>query len=499
MFRASTTNHPNIDITVEKISLKKKVLNNIIWLSSVTFLSQLISWSVTIVIIRLLKSEDYGLFAMATLFLGFLTMLYEVGMGSAIIQKSDVSEGDLKKLAGVVIIINSGLLSFVFVTAPLVARFFSEPSLVSILRVSSINFILLSLYFIPQTIFIRELNFRTKSMIDLFANLFSNAIILILALRDFGVWALVYGMIGMQLFKALAYNCQRDLRYWPQFTLRGIRSILVFGSHVTISKILWYFYSQADILIAGRLLGKELLGTYSVAMHIVSIPLEKISPIVSQIGLPVFSRLQEDIPTIQSHLLKLLRSLNLITFPVFIGLPLVAPDAIPLILGLKWIDIVFPMQILSLTMPLRLISIVLPQVVTGIGRPDIITKNLCVAIVAMPVAFLIGSRWGMNGLCYAWLTAYPVVFIVMTKRALTAIKLSLNALLDTVLTPLLASCMMAVGLLAFKAELSGLLPALWYIPTLIITGILFYSLTILLFDRNLLKELRQNIAASGNV
>ncbi|MCK4818450.1 lipopolysaccharide biosynthesis protein, partial [bacterium] len=306
-------------------SLKKRIIRGFFWLSSLTFLGQIITWSVTLIVIRLLRPEDYGLMAMAAVYIGFLTLLNEVGLGAAIVQKAEIDEQELKKVSGVVIIINIVLFCLIIAAAPLLASFFSEPRLVPLLRVLGMNFILLSFYLVPESLLVRELEFRRKSLIDLIGNLLSSAIVLTLAFYGFGVWALVWGILGMNLFKAVAYNSKRNLRYWPTFSMRGIRRMLAFGGYVSVSRILWYFYSQADIIIAGRLFGKEILGIYSVAMHLVSLPLQKISPLLIQIGLPAFSRIQEDLQSMQSNFLKVLRLLNLITFPGFTGLAVIAP------------------------------------------------------------------------------------------------------------------------------------------------------------------------------
>ncbi|GAH04283.1 unnamed protein product, partial [marine sediment metagenome] len=125
--------------------------------------------------------------------------------------------------------------------------------------------ILLSFYSVPESMLIREINFRKKSLIDLIANLASSAIVLILALYDFGVWSLAWGMVGMHLIKTLLYNCQKSFRFSPIFNFGGMRSILSFGGYVIGYRILFYLYSQADIIICGRLFEKDLLGIYSVA------------------------------------------------------------------------------------------------------------------------------------------------------------------------------------------------------------------------------------------
>ena len=65
---------------------------------------------------------------------------------------------------------------------------------------------------------------------------------------------------------------------------------ITFGGYVTISRIFWGFYTQADTFIIGKLLGKELLGFYSVGMNLASLPMEKVSGIINQVAFPAFSQ-----------------------------------------------------------------------------------------------------------------------------------------------------------------------------------------------------------------
>jgi O-antigen/teichoic acid export membrane protein len=471
-------------------SFKQRIISGALWLGGLTLIGQLITWAITIIVIRILKPEDYGLLAMANYFLGFLTVFYEVGLGAAIVQKLNIDEQEIKKTLGFVVIVNSSLFCFIFITAPLVARFFSEPHLVTIVRVLGINFVLMSFYIISQSMLIRELKFRKKALIEWSSNLFSSGIVLIMALLGFGVWALVSGMIGMQLFRVIAYNSQRSLRYRPVFSMKGVKDLLTFGGYVTVARFLWFCYSQADILIVGRILGKDLLGIYSVAMHLVSLPLEKVTPLITQIGFPAFSHLQEDLHAVGINFVKLIRVLNIFSFPLFVGIAFIASDAIPLLLGSKWAEVTLPLQILSITMPLRFIGVAIPPAVNGIGRPEVITGNMLFAVIIMPCAFLIGTQWGIIGLCYAWLTAYPILFSIMTWRALRVLRISIKALLGSALVPFLASGVMVLGLFVFKLKLGSVLPNIWYLMVLVITGAVLYTSTVLFIDRNAFREIR---------
>ena len=55
------------------------------WSLGMRLLSQLFTWSVTLYIIRILSPGDYGLIALAAVFMSILSFINEMGLGTAII------------------------------------------------------------------------------------------------------------------------------------------------------------------------------------------------------------------------------------------------------------------------------------------------------------------------------------------------------------------------------------------------------------------------------
>jgi teichuronic acid exporter len=468
--------------------LKQKVISGFMWLTGLTFLGQAITWGITLVVIRLLEPRDYGLMAMATIFIGFLSIVNELGLGPAVIQKAKISEQDLRNANGWVLVINIVLLWTVFFSASLIAWFFAEPRLVPIIRVLSLNFVLVSAYFLPQSLMSRDMNFKTRSIIELIANLISSAVVLVLALAGFGVWALVLGLFAMHLFRAMGFNVIKAYRYKPAFSREGMRSMLAFGGYVSVTRFIWYLYSQSDILICGKIFGKDLLGLYSVAMQLVSIPMAKISPVLSQVGFSAFSRIQADLKGVQVNFLKVVRLISIIAFPAFWGLAIVAPEAIPWLLGAKWTEAVVPIQLLSIVMPIRFIATLYGPVLSGRGRPDVQMWNMAAALIMMPAAFYIGARWGIVGVCLAWVSAYPLLFIIITYRVLRTLSVPAGRFWNATSLPFFASCVMVLGVFVFKWQ--ARVPMAVSVPVSIVLGILLYSSIILIINRHAILEIR---------
>jgi len=138
------------ETALPELSLRQRVLegvflDGVLWVILVKVLSQLISWGITIYVVRILSPNDYGLMAMAGVYLSFIMLFNEAGLGSAIIQKKDLTKEDLSNICWAIILINAVLYALSLLSAPLIAAFFGEPRLASVIRVASIVFIIHSL------------------------------------------------------------------------------------------------------------------------------------------------------------------------------------------------------------------------------------------------------------------------------------------------------------------------------------------------------------------
>ncbi len=112
--------------------------------------------------------------------------------------------------------------------------------------------------------------------------------------------------------------------------------------------MLWYVYSNADFAVVGKLLGQTVLGYYSLAFQLMSLPVQKLTDNVNQVIYPVYCRLQGDRPRLRDSYLRLTVLLSVLGVPVLTGMALVAGDAFIVLLGTKWIEAVRPFQLLCL-------------------------------------------------------------------------------------------------------------------------------------------------------
>jgi len=400
------------------MSLRNDVLHSLKWLGGARLAGQLVAWAITIVVIRILKPSDYGLMAIAEVMIGFAALFQELGLYSAMVQKRDLTERQIEQVFGLLIIANTGIYLVVFAIAPFMAEFFGDPRLTPIVRVLGIQFPLASVGVVQDAMLSRSMRFKRKSIANVVIVLGNGFTTLGFALAGAGVWALVFGNLAGSLIRPVALSMAA--RHWcrPRFSREGMGEMLHFGSFVTVSGFLWYVYSRSDVFIIGKILGKEILGFYSIAMQLASLPIQKVGEVLNQVGLAAYSSIQHDMAAIRSHYLKVVRILSFVAFPIFWGISSVSPELVNVVLGQRWAPAIIPLQLLSLVMPFRMVSHS-GSPLSAIGKPQIGTLNHLVTLLLMPPAFIIGAYYyGLTGVSLAWVIMYPIAVLIRLQISL---------------------------------------------------------------------------------
>ncbi len=458
----------------QSVSLGDKVFSAIRWSAGVRFGSQILTWAMTIVVIRVLTPADYGLLAMASAFVAIAGLLSEVGLGQSIVQQDDLDRETIQRIYGLILVVHALIFIILVGAAPLIADFYGEPRVVPVVRVLSLQFVISAFLVIPNAMLQREMEFRKRSLIDFSSALIGGITTLGLALSGYGVWALVVGSLLSLACKAVGLNIVAPFRHTPRFAFSSLKRNIAFGGQITLSGVLWYFFTQADVLIAGRWLGKELLGFYSVGMHLASLFNQRIAGIVNQVAFPTFARLQRDKEAVVRHTLTGIRLLSFCAFPLLWGLSSVAPEVVVVILGERWIGAIVAVQTLSLIMPLRMIGNFTPNVLQGIGRADILLRNTVWAAILFPLAFLAGVQWGLNGLCIAWLIVSPLVFFQNMLRWAPAIGVTRSQVLGAIGPSFLSAALMYGAVEATRALIVDHWGPTVQLPILICVGAAVY-------------------------
>jgi O-antigen/teichoic acid export membrane protein len=458
------------------IPLKRSVLSAVGWAGATRFAAQLANWAMTLVTVRLLRPEDYGLMAITMAIGGFLASTSAIGFANVIVQNRRIGDEELRAIFGVILVIHVACQALLCAVAPLVAWFYGEPRLVALLLVASLMFLPLALQTIPRATLEKKLDLKTTSRVDLVSNISGGALVLLLAWCQAGVWSLVVGMLFTASLKTVGLGLAAPYFRRPHFTYRNLTEIFRFGGLRSAESALWSIYSESDVFIIGRLLGSHALGIYWVIRLVAALPVEKLMLVIGPVVFPAFAQVQHDRSEALQYLEKGIRLLAFLCLPVFFGLAATAPQTVDIVLGPQWsqAEAATPLAVLALGMALRPIGVLVAPFLVAIGEYVASFKNTLFATTLFPLAFIVGSYWGLIGVCAAWLVAYPLQLGVLLRRVSLVTKVSLPSLLLPLLPPLVGAVIMFIAV----RLTAGMLPAEFGIKTslavLIGTGGLVY-------------------------
>jgi len=429
-----------------------QVRSAVIWRSGSQIGTQIVSWASTLIVIRLLAPQDYGLFAMAQVMLVLLNTMNGYGLASALIREEEVTEERLRQTLGMLMLLNGGLALIQFTAAPLVAMWFEEPQVANLLRVQSLLYLCIPFCALSHAILSRRMDFRRPAQVRLVAAIAGAGTALTGALSGWGVWTLVAAPLVMLLTEAIGMTRAARTPVIPIFRFEGAGHIAGFGGVMTMTQLFWFVQSQADVMIAGRVLDTHDLGVYTTGLFLAQLLAAKFVPPINEVAYAAYSR-QPEIGA--PALLATIRLVMLVALPAYAGLAVVAPVLVPVLLGEHWIEIVPLLPILACAMAMMTLQILFAPATNARGVPMAALRITMIGSVVMTSAFYIGSHFGIEGFAWAWVGGMAVLTIATVRLSGGIIGLRIEGLARAILPPLGAALAMAAGV----ALLLHLLPA----------------------------------------
>jgi PST family polysaccharide transporter len=447
---AAVAEPPPANAATSSKALDGQLVRGLAWTGGMKWAVQGITWLSTLVVARILTPEDYGLIAMSAVYLGIVTVLSEFGLGTSVVVMRALKDDQIAQINGLAVLAGlAGLVLSVFAAYPL-GMFFDAPQLPPVVMLMSTTFLITGFYVVPAAIMNRDLRFRELALIDGLTGAILAIAMVGFALAGLRYWTLVLGYILSALCRAaFTLARQRHAIAWPRRSAIG--SAISLSSDVVITRLTWYLYSNADFLVAGRVLGKTALGAYSMGWTLASVPVEKVTALVVNVTPAFFSAVQKDMAAVRRYLLILTEGLSLVVVPAAIGLALVADDFVLAILGEHWRDGILPLRLLALYAAVRAVSPLFSPILTALGRTRSLMWISVFGVALLPTAFVIGSRWGTTGIAATWLVAHPIIIGLSGRLALRMIGLPVTRYLRALWPAISAAAIMTAAVIATRA------------------------------------------------
>ena len=453
-------------------------------------LGRLISFVNTLLLARLLSPKDYGLMAIVMVVVGFIGFFNEIGLGSAIKQRIDISKEQLNGAFALALLISVPLYLALYAASPQISAFY-EQDITAVLRFIALTFIIGAIATVPDALMARDMRFKVYGGIEFVMILIQCVVTLVMAWLGYQVWALAWGFVVAQVFKTASIFYFSNWRPTRLGNLGAATDLMKFGATVTYSRITWYFYNNAQTLIIGKVLNPQQLGVFSMASTLATLPSTHITSMVIQIASPLFSKLQLDLPRLDNAMRRLTSGIALIAFPVMAGMALTATELVPVLLGPLWIDAVFPLQILCILGLFKSVDPLVTQAFVSIGKANITARYTTLCAVVIPASVYVGAvAGGLVGVAIGIAVSYPLSSIYLFRSAQVHLAFSMRLYLKALRTPIEGCAWMACFVIAYHylSVQAGFDHPLWLLISKSVVGGLSYAVFLVYIRRSGLDD-----------
>lgn len=249
-----------------------------------------------LIMTRMLTREAFGLMALVTVVFQGLRLFSDIGIAPSIIQHERGEEPSFYNTAWSMQVVRGLAIWFCgCVVAVPFAKFYGEEMLALILPVSTFAAVLAGFNSTSMITFNRRLQMGKLSLIEITAQVTGLITMIIWALIDRSVWALVAGGIATAFASlTLSHLWSGDVNNRLHWDRNAAVSLFRFGRWIFLSTLLTFFVSRTDRLIFGKLITIEMLGVYSIGLSIAMMPFEVLVQISTKIIFPVYSRMNNE-------------------------------------------------------------------------------------------------------------------------------------------------------------------------------------------------------------
>lgn len=369
-------------------SFKRNIISGIAWQYFQRIGNQLIHFVVSIILARILLPEDFGTVALIGVFVTISNIFIDSGFGNAIIQRKNIDDVDTSSVFYLNVAISILIYWISFFCAPIIAVFYEMPILIDLLRVLTLQVVIMAFSCVQQAMLVRNMKFKYNFYIGMISVILSSAVGIIMAYSGMGVWSIVYSQLVAQLCTCI--GLWYFVAWKPKFLFswNRIKSLFSYGSRILGGSLINVIYNNIYNLVIGKRYSSNDLGFYNRGQLLPTTIIDTASTSFNSVLFPALSSVQDDLSRYKALIRRSAKMISFVVFFMAIFMLIYSPQIIRLILGERWLSAVPFMRIVCCTVCVNPLIVINQTISTSLGRSDlymrttIFSKLLSICIIA---------------------------------------------------------------------------------------------------------------------
>jgi len=280
--------------------ITKKVVFGSLWVYLDKLITQLVTFSVSIILARILSPEIYGTIALVTIFITIADVFVSSGFGNSLIQKKMPDETDYSTalISGIVMAVV--VYALLYSTAPIISKFYSRDELTLIVRVMAIRVIFAAVNSIQRAYIQKQFDFKVIFITGFTSSLLSGILGIFMALRGYGVWSLVSQNLAQSVIITIFLGISSGLKPNCKFSFSRLCPMFSFGWKILLVNLTDIIYANLGGLFIGKIYSSADLAYYNRGNQLPQLVVENINSTINTVIFPVLSNVQDDLVNIKA-------------------------------------------------------------------------------------------------------------------------------------------------------------------------------------------------------
>ena len=445
------------------MSIKKDILSGVAYTAIAKYAGVFISLGITAILARCFTPEEFGVVNIATVFISFFTLLSDLGIGPAVIQK-DLSSKELDGIFSLTLL-SGAFLSILFcLCSNWIASFYGNPPMLkTLLQILSLSIFFNSANMVPNALIMKAKRFSFVAYRTLGVQILCGGVAVIAALKGLGIYALLINPVGSAIVLFAVNYLQYPLKPLAPVNRGVLQKIGSYSLYQFLFQFINYFSRNLDKLLMGKYMSMEALGYYDKAYRLMLLPLQNITYVVTPVMHPVFVQIREDKSNMSRSYLKMLGTMAFIGFPLAAGLYFMARNLVLLMFGWQWFESIPAFKILALSVGFQILT----STTGAIFQAADATKKMfycglfgafctagCVIVALFSFATAEAVAWAIT---IAYILSFVQAFITLFVSTL---KVGIMPFLKVLVRPLLLTLIMVIAMLATTLFLDNFFPGI---------------------------------------
>ncbi len=455
-------------------SLKEKTAKGLFWGALNSGVTQVLNLVFGIVLGRLLTPGDYGLVGVLTIFTAIAGNLQSSGFTQGLINLKHPTRRDYSSVMWFNILVSVACYAVLFAAAPLIARFFHDPRLTSLSRLVFVTFVISSLGITSNAYMAKNMMNRELAVCGAVALAGSGLVGIALAVAGYAYWSLAWQQI---VYISLLNLCR--FHYTPRLLCRKIdfgpvRGMFRFSVKILLTNIINTLSQNLLTFIFGRLYPMRAVGNFSQAYKWNNMAGSVVANTVGQIAQPVMVAVNGERGREAQVFRKMMRFTAFLSFPVLLGLALVAREFILITVGPRWEGCVVLLQLLCVGGAFFPFYTLYQNLVISNGRSDLYLWCNIGQIVLQLVVIVAFHQAGMVAMVAAYSATMVLWLGVWQWMARRLVGVSLADTLRDLAPFLLAAAATMAATWAATCWLHGV--AVLFLARVAVAATLYYAI-----------------------